>query len=134
MNLFKQMIRAAAFLCVVSTAHAEVITIRNQQQLKKHLETAPIVVVEFFSPTCPACKRFEASGIFEQLSQELPNVKLLKISYGDPEVISLFSKHKVHGFPTFVFFKDGKEVETHRTVGAPTKAAIHKKVVEMQKS
>ncbi len=134
MNLFKQIICSTAFLCMITTAHAQVITIKNQQQLKQHLETTPVVVVEFLSPTCPACKAFERSGAFEQLSQELPNAKFLTISYGDPEVMSLFSKHKVHGFPTFVFFKDGKEVETHRTVGAPTKAAIKNKITQMQKS
>lgn len=133
MNLFKQMIRATAILCVVSTAHAEIM-IKNEQQLKQHLETTPVVVVEFFSPTCPACKSFERSGAFEQLSQELPNVKFVKVSYGDAEVIKLFSKHKIHGFPTFLFFKDGKEVEKHRTVGGLTKVAIKNKITEMQKS
>lgn len=132
MNLFKQMIRAAAFLCVVSTVHAEIM-IKNEQQFKQHLETTPLVVVEFFSPTCPACKSFERSGAFEQLSQELPNVKFVKVSYGDGEVIKLFSKHKIHSFPTFVFFKDGKEVETHRAAGVLTKEAIKKKIMEMKK-
>ncbi|OQA35967.1 MAG: thiol:disulfide interchange protein precursor [Candidatus Dependentiae bacterium ADurb.Bin331] len=133
MNLFKQMMSTAAFLCMVTTAHGAVMTVKNQQQFNQHLDTAPIVVVEFFSPTCVHCKQFEQSGAFEQLAQEFPDVKFLKISYGDPEVIKLFSAHKIHGFPTFVFFKDGKEIATHRAAGVLRKEDIKKKIMQMKK-
>ena len=60
-------------------------------------------VVEFFAPWCGYCKKQE---------EELKNMDKVRVgqvnSDDNPE---LAIRHGIHSFPTFILFKDGKEVE-----------------------
>ncbi len=60
-------------------------------------------VVEFFAPWCGYCKKQE---------EELKNMDKVWVgqvnSDDNPE---LAIRHGIHSFPTFILFKDGKEVE-----------------------
>lgn len=70
-------------------------------------------MVEFYSPTCPYCQMMEP--IVEQLARDYAGravVGRVDINL-DPGLVSTW---RVSGWPTFLFFRDGREVA--RQVGA----------------
>ena len=71
-----------------------------------------VAVVAFSAKWCPPCKVMDP--IYEAVSGEFPKVAFLK---ANQEVVpELFTQHGVQAIPTYLVFKDGKEV--HRQVGA----------------
>lgn len=84
-----------------------------------HLEqgTAPqmeqgVAVVAFSAKWCPPCKVMDP--IYEAASSRFPTLSFLKA--GQESSPELFERFGVQAIPTYVVFKDGKEV--HRQVGA----------------
>jgi len=79
-------------------------------------------VLEIYAPYCGPCKRM--APIFSQLSNEIDDVKFLKLNIeNDPQV----SKElKVHSLPTFLFLKDGKVIDKH--VGSISKEELRSKI------
>ncbi len=76
------------------------------------LQAKGVVFVDFYADWCGPCKM--TSPIIDELSQELPNVKFVKINVDqNPDLASQYS---VFSIPTFLIFKDGQVV--HQFVGA----------------
>lgn len=71
-----------------------------------------LVVVQFFSPTCPVCMAFKRKGIFQKAAKALPHIKFAMTS--SEQGADLHHEYKIAVFPTFVFFKDGKEVGRYK--------------------
>ena len=69
-------------------------------------------VVAFSAKWCPPCKVMDP--IYEAASAHFPGLKFLKAN--QEAVPELFERYGVQAIPTYVVFKDGKEV--HRQVGA----------------
>ena len=65
-------------------------------------------VVDFYANWCGPCKHIAPS--FAQLATENPNVKFLKINVDHPWAKGIMSTHGVKCMPTFLAFKDGKQV------------------------
>ena len=66
------------------------------------------VVVEFFSPTCRFCKRFES--VFEALAERYEgSVKFCQINAVENRDLAL--EYNVVGVPTTIIFEGGEAVE-----------------------
>lgn len=79
------------------------------------------VLVDFWASWCGPCKMM--SPVVEQIAEEMgSNAKVCKINIDEqPE---LARKYNVMSIPTFLLFKDGKEV--NRTIGAMPKEELAK--------
>lgn len=79
------------------------------------------VLVDFWASWCPPCKMMEP--MIDKLAAECEGkAKLLKINVDQNKLSA--SEYSIGGVPTFVLFKDGKEVE--RVVGAQTESTLKK--------
>ena len=72
----------------------------------------------FLAHNCGPCKAM--SPIFEELSKEMKEVKFAKLNVDDNQNIA--QRLSVLGIPTFIMFKDGKEIA--RVTGARPKSMI----------
>lgn len=68
-----------------------------------------IVVVDFYANWCGPCKVL--SPTLEQLSQEMNDVKFIKIDVDKHEEIARL--YGIMSIPTLIFFKNGKQVNKH---------------------
>ena len=71
-----------------------------------------VAVVAFSAKWCPPCKVMDP--IYEAVSGAFPGMRFLKAN--QEAVPELFRTYGVQAIPTYVVFKDGREV--HRRVGA----------------
>lgn len=69
-------------------------------------------VVAFSAAWCPPCKMM--GPVYEAAAASFPSWRFLKADH--EAVPEIFQRHGVHSLPTYVVFKEGKEI--HRQVGA----------------
>ncbi|MFH1183144.1 MAG: thioredoxin [Candidatus Moraniibacteriota bacterium] len=75
-----------------------------------------LVLVDFWASWCGPCQ--SAAPIVDSVADEMKNkVKVVKLNVDENQ--STASKFGVMSIPTFIFFRDGKEVE--RKVGLQSK-------------
>ena len=67
-----------------------------------------LVLVDFFATWCGPCKML--SPLLEQLSEEKPDLKILKIDVD--EVAPLAARYGIQAIPTLMIFKDGERKDT----------------------
>ncbi|CAL5193877.1 unnamed protein product [Lathyrus oleraceus] len=95
---------------------AEVISIHSVEDWKKYIEkentSDKLIVVDFTASWCGPC-RFMAPT-FAELAKEKPHIIFLKVDVD--ELKTLAEEWGIRAMPTFLFFKEGKEVD--RLVGA----------------
>lgn len=84
------------------------------------LQAKGAVLVDFWATWCGPCQM--VGPIVEQLAEEQSEVKIVKVDVDQAQEIA--GRYGVLSIPTFVLFKDGKEVR--REVGALPKAALRK--------
>lgn len=84
------------------------------------LQAKGAVLVDFWATWCGPCQM--VGPIVEQLAEEQSEVKIVKVDVDQAQEIA--GQYGVLSIPTFVLFKDGKEVR--REVGALPKAALRK--------
>jgi thiol-disulfide isomerase/thioredoxin len=81
--------------------------IKDEINLKNYLNNNKLALVEFYNPSCPVCQMFNKSKILSQAAEALPHIGFAMISKDDaPE---LMPANQIEYFPTFIYFKDGKE-------------------------
>lgn len=73
------------------------------------------VVVDFFADWCGPCKMM--GPVIDSLSEEMKDVKFAKVNVDTAG--ELAQRFQVRGIPTFIFFKDGEQV--NRISGAAPK-------------
>jgi len=67
-----------------------------------------LVLVDFFATWCGPCKML--SPVIEEVANEHPEIKILKLDIDQGENGQLAAKHGVSAVPTLLLFKDGKVV------------------------
>lgn len=81
--------------------------IKNTQELNQFLKAHKLVVIEFYSPTCPVCNAFKRKGIFKETALALPHIQFAMVS--SEEAATLHHEFNIQVFPTFIFFRNGKK-------------------------
>ena len=97
----------------------------NDSNFKTEIEDSKgLSMVDFWAPWCGPCQ--SAGPVVEALAGEYKDkIKVVKVNVDDNQATA--SKFGVMSIPTFIFFKDGKEVD--RKVGLPSKEVI-KEIIE----
>lgn len=87
------------------------------------LKSTTPVMVDFYADWCGPCKMM--APVVEELEQEYAGrIKVGKVNVDDdPEIAE---KYNVMSIPTFIFFRDGKPVET--SIGGVPKATLKEKL------
>jgi rhodanese-related sulfurtransferase len=70
------------------------------------LTSSSLVLVDFGATWCPPCRKMEP--ILKEIEEENPTVTLLKIDGGSQS--TLMKTHRVFEMPTYILYKDAKEV------------------------
>ena len=99
--------------------HSDTNNFNNDVMNSKHL-----VLVDFFATWCGPCQM--VGPIVEQLSEEVPNVKFVKVDVDENTDIA--RQYRVISVPTFVLIRDGQAVKTE--VGALPKSALQKMLAQ----
>jgi thioredoxin 1 len=86
--------------------------VATPQELDALLSNNTLAVVQFYNPTCPVCNAFKNKGIFPKMANALPHIKFAKVSSVQGE--GLHHEYKIEAFPTFIFFKNGKEINRYK--------------------
>jgi thioredoxin 1 len=81
-----------------------------------------LVVVDFYAEWCMPCLMM--SPILEDLSEQMKEVKFVKVNTEDNEKLS--QKFKISSIPCLIIFKNGKEVG--RIIGAHSADVIEEKI------
>ena len=92
----------------------------TSENFKQEVEEARVpVLVDFWASWCGPCKMM--GPVVEQIAQDMgDSARVCKINIDEqPE---LASQYNVMSIPTFILFKDGKEV--NRTIGAMPKEEL----------
>jgi len=92
----------------------------NDSSFKAEIEDSKgLAMVDFWAPWCGPCQ--SAAPVVEALAAEYQGkMKVAKVNVDDNQATA--SKFGVMSIPTFVFFKDGQEVD--RKVGLPSQDAL----------
>ncbi|XP_045625208.1 thioredoxin-2 [Procambarus clarkii] len=84
--------------------------VNDKDDFDKQLSEAggKLVIVDFYATWCGPCKMIAPK--LEAMSQEMDDVVFLKVDVDECEDVAM--EHQVSCMPTFVFFKEGKKVES----------------------
>ncbi|KAK9108929.1 hypothetical protein Sjap_016989 [Stephania japonica] len=95
---------------------AQVIACHAVQTWNDHfqraIESKKLVVVDFTASWCPPCRMI--APVFAELAKKYPNVVFLKIDVDELKTVA--EEWHVEAMPTFIFIKEGKQVD--KIVGA----------------
>ncbi len=72
------------------------------------LKSSGVVVVDFYATWCGPCKML--APVLEELSQEVPDAKIVKIDVDENPVTA--NMYKVVNIPTIKIFKNGELIDT----------------------
>ena len=99
------------------------IVLTDQNFEKEVLESKGLVLVDFWSPTCPPCLML--APIIEEVAKEFEGkVKVGKLNVIENQITA--QKYQIFSIPTIIIFKDGREIE--RMIGLRPKEAIVEKL------
>ncbi|XP_075520903.1 thioredoxin H-type 1-like [Primulina tabacum] len=83
-----------------------------KDHFQKGVESKKLVVIDFTAASCGPCRFI--SPYFAEIAKQITNVIFLKVDVDELEAVT--QEFKVEAMPTFLFLKDGQEVD--RVVGA----------------
>lgn len=92
------------------------------QQEYDEMDRSRPMLVEFYSKTCGPCKML--AFVLKDIDKNMPDFPIYQIDFDVN--IELKERLGVEGFPTMLFYKDGKEVE--RMQGLKQKPVIVKAI------
>ncbi|RIA84411.1 thioredoxin-like protein [Glomus cerebriforme] len=91
-----------------------VLAIKDKSTFDSKISENELVVVDFSAVWCGPCKAIAPE--FEKLSEIYSNVTFLKVD-GD-ENPELTKEYEISAYPTFLFFKGGKQEVDRKVIGA----------------
>ncbi len=107
-------------------SHGSVHIINTNQEWEAKISeantTGKIVVVDFTATWCGPCKMM--APFYSELSEKYPQLVFLKVDVD--EMPELSSTWDVQSMPTFMFIKNGKQID--KLVGA-NKSELEKKII-----
>ncbi len=102
--------------------------IKNKAEYDKLIRGDKPVLIDFAASWCGPCQMM--APIFEELSEDYKNADKVVIAKIDvDEIAEVAMANHVMSVPTFLFFQDGKMVET--MVGMKTKEALEAKLDQL---
>jgi len=97
-----------------TSSQAGVIEVQSLDQLQKEIQSGGRVFVDFYSTTCPPCKRLAPK--YAEYAKDLSSKgKFLKVNVY--AVNGSLNAYNIRAFPTVIVFENGKE--TKRLMGLP---------------
>lgn len=118
----------ALMIASISALHSTVEEFKGTlQQFEARLHQGKPVVVKFYQPWCPACKKF--ADTFKNVSNEFPGVLFLAV-HGDanPEVTQHYNITQI---PTLKYFDAQGKMQSEKA-GAPSAAALRENIQKIQ--
>ncbi|KAH9308789.1 hypothetical protein KI387_036700, partial [Taxus chinensis] len=110
----------------MASSHGNVHIINSKQEWEAKIFEATtngkIAVVDFTAAWCGPCKMI--APFYSELSEKYPQLLFLKVDVDD--MADLTATWDVRAMPTFIFIKDGKQID--KLVGA-NKPELEKKVI-----
>lgn len=88
-------------------------TITSTQAFKNLLATKKPIVAKFTAPWCGACKTIQPT--YEKVAQELSQAYTF-VAVDIDKAKELSQEFNIKGIPTFIFFKEGKEVDSSKRI------------------
>ncbi len=104
---------------------SEIIT-ANDGDFESQIKGSPMVIVDFWAPTCVPCRLMEP-GLEKIAASHAQRVKVVKVNVNENPRTS--SRYFVRTLPTLLFIKDG-QVKT-QIVGAVNPGQIEKTLREV---
>ncbi len=96
-----------------------VVNLNEKNFEEEVLKSDKVVLIDFWASWCGPCKMM--SPVVDELAEELGDtVKVCKLNIDEEQNLAL--KYNVMSIPTFIAFKDGKEIG--RTVGVQDKEEL----------
>lgn len=109
-----------------TAAAASEVSVLSSANFSKHIKDAKHTLVEFYAPWCGHCKKLEPEYEKAASALKLRGVPLGKVDATEEK--DLASKYNVKGFPTMIWFEEGKD---HTYDGGRTTDTIVEWVVSM---
>ncbi len=120
---FKSIVLVTATLFIASLSmNAEIISIASADQFNQITQSKP-TIARFYGSWCGACKAMEK--IFKNLEQQHGS-EITFLNVDVDKNSDLASHYGVTGVPTFIFFKDGNQIES--MVGETSQADFEQKI------
>ncbi|CCH41923.1 Thioredoxin [Wickerhamomyces ciferrii] len=82
--------------------------IHNLKEFEEIIQKEELFVLDFYSTQCPPCD--VVAPLYKKLAEKYTNAKFYKINGLDPEGLIVQKSIDVVWWPTFVIYKNGKEV------------------------
>lgn len=104
--------------------------ITSQADFDKITSENKVVLVDFFATWCGPCQMM--TPVIEEIREKAEEKKDFAVITVDIDAHpDIAAKHNVMSVPTFMFFQDGKDVDT--IVGAAPKEALLSKITQLSK-
>lgn len=95
------------------------------EAFKQQINSADLVVVDFYSPSCGPCKKL--GPCIADLAKEFPSVKFIKVNINTHNKIA--NLYRIRSVPQIFFFKAGKNQKS--LIGLQDKATLQKTIKDL---
>jgi len=91
---------------------------KSEQQFNEVINSGKPVIVDFTASWCGPCKRI--APFFEKLAGDFPGMVFLKVDVDELDTVA--AQCGIRAMPTFIVFKDGKQIPGAKLEGASDQA------------
>ena len=104
--------------------------IKNGAELNDAVNSNDLVVCKIGAPWCGPCRAIEASiKEIEAENMDLAEFVEVDVDEADEDFVASLG---IRNIPVLLFYKDGKPVDSFKTIGLITKAALIDKITELK--